>query len=471
MKLSSLSSIAFAALLFSTACTKLAEKDLPETKASSASHQVSAPPHHIFVGFLVSDGADPAASTNPANSPDSVDFLEFFAGRDPVRADWRTAQAKGTRIVVCHFLGDAYFDGSVKDPSTPPGQGQSGSTATSSYNDWARAMFAQHITADSLDGIDLDIESGTFGGDVQQNNLDSLVTAVARYFGPNSAHGNTVMGKKPVFFYDTDGTVSDNSTYSSNKSNVDYVLFQAYTNPGQGWGGSGTADFPPLINRYGSDKLIYLVDGDIFTADESDIASHDLITYANYIQANNGVGVGAYRMSRAFSQTPPFDVPRRAIQIMNPSAAAGIVSGATYKIFTAVNNSSVLDVTGGATANFTKVELWTNNSPTTTNQEWVVTSLGSGYYKLQPLNAPGKCLDVNGAGTANGTQVQIYSDNSTAAQKWLFTSNGNSYYSLSPACAPGSSLDDNAQITTPGNKIQIWQTNQTSAQSWQFVKQ
>ncbi|PZP42051.1 MAG: hypothetical protein DI598_17405, partial [Pseudopedobacter saltans] len=113
-------------------CSKSSIQNTPETiktlSAVNASPSISASvsdlisyknsPHKIFVGYLVGDGADPQESFNPVNSPDSVDFLEFFAGNDPNRAHWRAAQAKGTRIVACHFLNDAYFDGSIKDPST-----------------------------------------------------------------------------------------------------------------------------------------------------------------------------------------------------------------------------------------------------------------------------------------------------------------------------------------------------------------
>ncbi len=284
--------------------------------------------HRIFVGYLVSDGNDQAAGTNPANAPDSADYLEFFAGRDANRADWRAAQAKGTRIVVCHFVSDAYFDGSAKDPATkvpgyvnPPGFNQNQATSSSTYNHWASDMYQQHIVADSLDGIDIDIESGTLGGDVpNRTNLKSLLISVAKYFGPNSTSGQTVMGKKPVFFFDTDGSVGDGPVYTNYKSNYDYVLFQAYTNGNHYWSGSGTQDFGPLIQTYGSDKLVYLVNGDDFDGSNlNDAPSVALRSYAQWVKANNGKGVGAYRMSRDYNHTPHFAASRQAIQIMNPA--------------------------------------------------------------------------------------------------------------------------------------------------------
>ncbi|MDN5287358.1 MAG: putative glycoside hydrolase Family 18, chitinase 18 [Mucilaginibacter sp.] len=294
--------------------------------------------HHLFLGFLVGDGNDPVASYNPANAPDSADFLEFFAGRDTVKADWRTAQAKGTRIVVCHFLSDAYFDGSSKDPATqvpgyvnPPGFNQTTPTSTSTYDHWARDMYAQHITNDQLDGIDLDIESGTLGGQVPTTTqAASLLVSVAKYFGPNCTQCTVPSGaKKPLFFYDTDGTGGGSSAamYGNHKSNYDYVVFQSYTTGSHAWSGTGTASFPALVNTYGLDKLIFLVNGDSFkypngSEDQTGgdaKATSDLYSYANWVKSNNGVGVGVYRMSRDYNHVPPFAVSRKAIQLMNPS--------------------------------------------------------------------------------------------------------------------------------------------------------
>lgn len=276
--------------------------------------------HHPFVGYLVADGNDPAAAVDPANSPDSVDFLEFFSGRDGYRPDWRAAQAKGTRIVVCHFVSDAYFDGSVNDPSTP-GSTKTTPTSTSTYNHWASAMYQQHIVQDSLDGIDMDIETGTLGGEVPNATcLKNLLISVAKYFGPNCTSASTVMGKKPVFFFDTDGSVGggiDGSYYTNYKSNYDYVLFQAYTTGSHYWSGSGTSSFGPLVTAYGLSKLIFLVNGDSFSPTDPTVGN-DLISYAQWVVSNNGAGVGAYRMSRDYNDVPSFTYSRQAIHIMNP---------------------------------------------------------------------------------------------------------------------------------------------------------
>jgi hypothetical protein len=265
-------------------------------------------PHHLFVGYLVGDGNDPYAGINPANAPDSADFLEFFAGRDSVRSHWREAQAKGTRIVVCFF------------PNSIKGYTLNGKV---DYEYWAKNTFEQIVKKDSLDGIDIDIESGTFGGPVPVENAVPFLKAVAKYFGPNSTHGKTVMGNKPTFFFDTDGSFNnfnDGPIYTPYKSNYDYVLFQAYTNGNRAWRGNGIQDFPPLIKFYGADKLIYLVNGDDFTGSNNhDQVTDTLFDYAHWVVQNNAIGVGAYRMSRDYDHHPHFYASRTAIQIMNPA--------------------------------------------------------------------------------------------------------------------------------------------------------
>lgn len=329
-------------LLLATACTDYAahsDKSVSDGKDSlSDLLAYKNSPHQIFLGYLVGDGNDPVAAYNPANAPDSVDYLEFFAGRDTVRAHWREAQAKGTKLIVSHFVSEVYFDGSAKDPATkvpgyvnPKGFNQHHPTLTSSYNHWARDMYKQEIEADSLDGIDLDIEIETFGEDVLRNaaNGDSLVVAIARYYGPNCTECKVMSsaGRKPAFFYDTDGSCGlDSIMYGRHKSNYDYVLFQSYTTGGHNWKGTDTTDFAPLVAMYDADKIVFMVNGDSFlypdgTQDKpcgDSIATASLYKYARYVKNNHCAGTGVYRMSRDYNHKPPFAVSRKAMRIMNP---------------------------------------------------------------------------------------------------------------------------------------------------------
>ncbi|MBT2563125.1 DUF5077 domain-containing protein [Pedobacter sp. ISL-68] len=143
----------------------------------------------------------------------------------------------------------------------------------------------------------------------------------------------------------------------------------------------------------------------------------------------------------------------------------------TYKIITALNNTSLLEAAGGGVTDGTFVQLYTNTSPTVSHQQWVITHVGSGYYKLQPVNAPGKVMDVSGGSTAAGTQIQIYTDNSSAAQKWKIINVGGDYYTLSPGNATSLVLDLNNAGTSNGTKVQVYTSNGSAAQKFKFLLQ
>ncbi|WP_316788614.1 M60 family metallopeptidase [Pedobacter frigoris] len=172
-----------------------------------------------------------------------------------------------------------------------------------------------------------------------------------------------------------------------------------------------------------------------------------------------------------YTEIAGLGLPQPTVEPSTLNEDVGIESGSTYKIISAVNNTSLLDVTASGTSNGTTVALYSNNNPSTLNQQWKVTSVGSGYYKLQPLHALTKVMDVTGAGTANGTQIQLYNDDSSAGQKWVIRSVGSGYYSLVPACAPDKQLDVNGGFSANGTKIQIWTTGTGNSQKFQFIKQ
>jgi beta-glucanase (GH16 family) len=109
-----------------------------------------------------------------------------------------------------------------------------------------------------------------------------------------------------------------------------------------------------------------------------------------------------------------------------------------------------VDVAGAATANGTKVQLWTCNG--TNAQRW--TRTGS------TLRALGKCMDVAGAGTANGTRVQLWDCNGTGAQNWNYTNN----QLINPAS--GKCLDAAGVSSADGTQLQIWSCTGGANQRW-----
>jgi hypothetical protein len=73
----------------------------------------------------------------------------------------------------------------------------------------------------------------------------------------------------------------------------------------------------------------------------------------------------------------------------------------------------------------------------------------------------GKCVDISGGGTANGTKIQLWDCNGTGAQQWRYRAWQGLVNPQSGRC-----LDDPNGNTTNGTQLQIWDCNGTAAQVW-----
>ncbi|MGH3648799.1 MAG: lectin [Micromonosporaceae bacterium] len=123
------------------------------------------------------------------------------------------------------------------------------------------------------------------------------------------------------------------------------------------------------------------------------------------------------------------------------SAPSGPISGLGGKC---------VDVAGAATADGTRVQLYTCNG--TAAQRWTIGSDGT-------VRALGKCLDVSGGSSADGTRVQLWSCNGTAAQRWTIGSDGT-------VRALGKCLDVTGWNTADGTPLQIWSCTGGANQKW-----
>ncbi|GAB3152757.1 lectin [Micromonospora sonneratiae] len=111
-----------------------------------------------------------------------------------------------------------------------------------------------------------------------------------------------------------------------------------------------------------------------------------------------------------------------------------------------------LDVAGAATADGTKVQLYTCNG--TNAQQWTVTP-GS------TVKALGKCLDVSAGGTADGTKVQLWTCNGSGAQNWMPQANGTVVNPQSGRC-----LDVSGNNSADGTQVHIWTCHTGANQKW-----
>ncbi|ROP42073.1 PQQ-dependent sugar dehydrogenase [Saccharothrix texasensis] len=114
-------------------------------------------------------------------------------------------------------------------------------------------------------------------------------------------------------------------------------------------------------------------------------------------------------------------------------------TGARTGRITGVGGKCV-DVSGAATADGTKIQLYTCNG--TTAQQWTAAADRS-------LRALGKCLDVRSGGTANGTATQLWTCNGSGAQQWAAQPDGALVNPQSGRCldAEGGSSADGTALT------------------------
>ena len=151
--------------------------------------------------------------------------------------------------------------------------------------------------------------------------------------------------------------------------------------------------------------------------------------------------------------------------LKSTAVKAESIAEGTYTIQAAVNMNYVLDIAGGSTADGGNVQIYSKNN--TLAQNFVVTSVGNGYYKIV-CEGTGKVLDVSGGSSANGTNVQQYKWNGSAAQCWRFIDAGNgSYYIQSKL---GTVLDIVSGAIYAGNNVQTYMLNETNAQKWKLSK-
>jgi glucose/arabinose dehydrogenase/PKD repeat protein len=116
-----------------------------------------------------------------------------------------------------------------------------------------------------------------------------------------------------------------------------------------------------------------------------------------------------------------------------------------------LGSGKCVDVAGAATADGTKIQLYTCNA--TAAQSWTVTGA--------TLRALGKCLDVNGGGTADGTLVQLWTCNGSGAQNWAAQADGTLRNPQSAKC-----LTPTGNGTADGTQLVISTCTTSASQRW-----
>jgi chitinase len=422
-------------------------------------------PHQLFYAYCpiyydtYDYGSGKDITTRLDQVPDSVDIVALFSNPSSDTSTFWTVlkntyipnlHAKGTKIVRFCPLPKTVSAFTVNYPNNSTG-----------WAKWASDTVALYSTY-GYDGAEVDIEPGSDDGTAATQTLqENLIMALSKYYGPKSGNSATLLN------YDTDDPASY-PIFLAVYSYVNYVIETDYFN-------ETTASKQSFYNGYANYiKPSQWIPGVNYEDGSGDAGSPRWVYQLASWQPTQGTkgGVAAWGTNSNYHANN-YNVTDSTIQIMNPAgrgssgSSTGIVSGSNYRIVAETNNSSVLDVTNGGTASGTFVELYGYTSGNTA-EEWTVVSLGNGYFKLEPLNAPTMALSV--AGTANYSQAVITTYSGATSQQWQILSVGGGYYSLEPANASTMRLDVNAAGTANGTKIQIYTSNGTPAQKFEFVK-
>lgn len=126
-----------------------------------------------------------------------------------------------------------------------------------------------------------------------------------------------------------------------------------------------------------------------------------------------------------------------------------------------------LDVKGGNFASTSNVQVHSSNGSAAQRFRLRATSatIDNGTYFIRMASHAGSVLDVSGGSSADGANVQIWQNNDTGAQKWYFSRNVDGSYTIVNA-ASGKALDVKDAAASSGTNIQQWSRNGSAAQRW-----
>ena len=139
-----------------------------------------------------------------------------------------------------------------------------------------------------------------------------------------------------------------------------------------------------------------------------------------------------------------------------------LVANGTYVITSELALPLVLDIKDSSKANSANVQL--NRSLGAASQEFVITHLGNGIYKI--INkASGKSLDVKGASTENSANVAQYTYKNADNQKWRIGVSDNGGITFQ-SVKSGKMLDAKGGVKKIGTNVIQYAANNKSSQGW-----
>ncbi len=140
-----------------------------------------------------------------------------------------------------------------------------------------------------------------------------------------------------------------------------------------------------------------------------------------------------------------------------------VVPNGVYRILSASHPSYSIDIKNSVFANYTNIQILSQNSSTAQRFRFEFDS-NRGLYTITDLSDK-YSLDVSGAKKSNGTNIQLCQISHNDAQLWAITKNEDGSYTIRSPLS-GKVLDISEARFANGSNIQIWEYNKSGAQKW-----
>jgi len=142
----------------------------------------------------------------------------------------------------------------------------------------------------------------------------------------------------------------------------------------------------------------------------------------------------------------------------------GLANG-TYAVLN-LHSGLELDAFEQGKTNGTPVDQWAWNGGQ--NQEWTVTSLGSGKYSIVGVQSG---LYLNSPSSTKGAQLNLESSNGSTSLAWVIAPAATPGYYTVQCVANSYLMDDYENATTNGTTTDQWSSNGGANQEWSFSLQ
>lgn len=283
-----------------------------------------------------------------------------------------------------------------------------------------------------------------------------------------------------------------------------------------------------LIRNAGSGKVLDVAGGDVVPGtnvqlwayvDGSDnqlysVVSNEDGTYS-FVNKATGLCLDVSGAGGSGSNLHAYQANRSLAQCFNLTEQKDLIANGIYTIASSKQNSALLDVAGGSTADAANVQVYAAND--TFAQKWLISKVDGevNTYTVESLTSAkrlsvdgggnvvvsnandspnqrwkpsidkdgikflscanlGKALDLAGGNVNSNTNIQIYRDNGTIAQRFRLVgadaSIPNGTYFIRMASAPNHVLDVSGGSHEDGANIQIWENSDCGAQKWEITQ-